>query len=195
MMRRHWFPKPYADTVARLRVPAGFLLVAAFAYFARPTPASMTAGLPIAAVGLLLRAWAAGHLAKNERLAVSGPYAWCRNPLYLGTLVVAAGLTVAARQPLLAALFAAVFGLVYLPVVELEEQHLRQLFPEFEDYAARVPLLVPRRPGRGTAGAPRGYPACATGRFRWALYLKNREYDALGGFLAGVAWLVWRAWG
>jgi len=183
-MRRHWFPKPYADAVARLRVPAGFLLAAAFAYFARPTPASMAAGLPVAGAGILLRAWAAGHLAKNERLAVSGPFAWCRNPLYLGTLVVAAGLAGAAREPLLAVLFAAVFGLVYLPVVELEEQHLRQLFPEYEDYAARVPLFVPRRPAR-----------VGEGRFRWALYLKNREYNALVGFLAGVAWLAWRAWG
>ena len=190
-MRRHWFPKPYADAVARLRVPAWFLLVAAFAYFSRPAPQSLAAGVPLAVVGLLLRAWAAGHLAKNERLAVSGPYGWCRNPLYLGTLVVAAGLAVAARQPLLAVVFAAVFGLVYLPAIELEEQHLRQLFPEYADYAARVPLLVPRRTAGGTA--------CATGqrldRFRWALYWKNQEYNALVGFLAGVAWLAWRAWG
>ena len=183
-MRRHGFPKGYADAVARLRVPAGFVLVAAFAWFARPTPGSVAVGLPVAAAGLALRAWAAGHLAKNERLAVSGPYAWCRNPLYLGTLVVAAGLAVAARQPLLAVLFAAVFGLVYLPVVELEEQHLRKLFPEYADYAARVPWLWPRRPGRAAAG-----------RFQRVLYRKNREYKALAGFLAGVGWLAWRVWG
>jgi protein-S-isoprenylcysteine O-methyltransferase Ste14 len=183
-MRRHWFPKAYADVVARLRVPAGFLLVAAFGWWARPTAGSLAAGLPVAAAGLALRAWAAGHLAKNERLAVSGPYAWCRNPLYLGTLVVAAGLAAAARQPWLAVLFAAVFAGVYLPVVELEEQHLRKLFPEYEEYAARVPWLWPRRPGR--AGGE---------RFRWSLYLKNQEYNALAGFLAGVAWLAWRAWG
>jgi protein-S-isoprenylcysteine O-methyltransferase Ste14 len=183
-MRRHWFPKPYADAVARWRVAAGFLLVAAFAYFAAPTPASLAAGLPVAAAGLLLRGWAAGHLAKNERLAVSGPYAWCRNPLYLGTLVVAAGLAVAARRPLLAALFAAVFALVYLPAIELEEQHLRQLFPEFADYAERVPWLIPRPPSRSVAG-----------RFQQALYWKNREYKAWLGLLAGAAWLAWRAWG
>ena len=183
-MRRHWFPKPYADAVARWRVPAGFLLVAAFAYFSKPTPGSLAAGLPAAAAGLALRAWAAGHLAKNERLATSGPYAWCRNPLYLGTLVVAAGLAVGAREPWLALLFAAVFGLVYLPAVELEEQHLRALFPEYADYSARVPLLVPRRPGQ-----------VSKGHFRWTLYWRNQEYNALLGFLAGVAWLVWRAWG
>lgn len=190
-MPRPRFSKRYADTVARLRVPAGFVLAAAFAWLARPTPGSLAVGLPVAAAGLLLRAWAAGHLAKNERLAVSGPYAWCRNPLYLGTLVVAAGLAAAARQPWLAALFAAVFVAVYLPAIELEEQHLRKLFPEYADYAARVPWLWPRRPGRTAAGGT----ACATGHFRWALCRKNQEYQALAAFLAGVAWLAWRAWG
>lgn len=182
-MRTYWFPKPYADLVARLRVPCGFLLVAAFAYFSAPTFGSLALGLPVAAAGLLLRAWAAGHLAKNERLAVSGPYAYVRNPLYLGTLLAALGFALAARRWLLGALFAGVFALIYLPVVELEEQHLRQLFPDYPAYAARVPRLLPRRPR-----APSDHP------FRWPLYRKNQEYQALLGFLAGVAWLAWKAW-
>jgi protein-S-isoprenylcysteine O-methyltransferase Ste14 len=182
-MRRYWFPKKYADAVARLRVPCGFLLVAAFAWFAAPSPASLGTGLPVAAIGLFLRGWAAGHLAKNRNLATSGPYGHLRNPLYLGTLTVAAGLVIASRQWSLAALFAAVFGLVYLPVIELEEQHLRKLFPQYQHYAERVPLLVPRITA---AGAP--------GTFRWALYRKNEEYQALLGFLAGTALLAWKAW-
>jgi protein-S-isoprenylcysteine O-methyltransferase Ste14 len=182
-MRRYWFPKPYADRVARLRVPCGFLLVAAFAWFAAPTPGSLAIGLPVAAAGLLLRGWAAGHLAKNERLATSGPYAHVRNPLYIGTLTVAAGLAICSREPLLAALFGAVFALVYLPAIELEEQHLRKLFPEYAQYAERVPMLAPRFRGEG-AGA----------RFRWALYRRNEEYQALLGLLAGAAFLAWKAW-
>ena len=91
------FPKPYADFVQRLRVPIGFLLVAAFAYWSAPTAQSLAWGTPISAAGLFLRAWAAGHLAKNQNLAVSGPYRFTRNPLYLGTLLVAAGLVVASR--------------------------------------------------------------------------------------------------
>jgi protein-S-isoprenylcysteine O-methyltransferase Ste14 len=182
-MRRYWFPKPYADRVARLRVPFGFLLVAAFAWFAAPTPGSMAIGLPVAAAGLLLRGWAAGHLAKNERLATSGPYAHVRNPLYVGTLTVAAGLAICSREPLLAALFAIVFALVYLPAIELEEQHLRKLFPEYEQYAERVPMLAPRLRGEG-----------ASGSFRWALYKRNEEYQALFGLIAGVAFLAWKAW-
>jgi protein-S-isoprenylcysteine O-methyltransferase Ste14 len=182
-MRPYWFPKRYADLAARLRVPCGFLLVAAFAYFSAPTFRSLAVGLPVAASGLLLRAWAAGHLAKNERLAISGPYAYVRNPLYLGTLLAALGFALGARRWLLGALFAAVFVLIYLPVVELEEQYLNQLFPDYAAYAARVPRLFPRWPH-----APSDH------RFRWALYGKNQEYQALLGFLAGVAWLVWRAW-
>ncbi len=114
-----WFTKPYADSVQRLRVPIGFLLAAAFAYWSSPTVWSIEWGAPISIAGLLLRGWAAGHLAKNQSLAVSGPYAFTRNPLYLGTLLVALGLVIASRELALAVLFAAAFGLVYLPAIKL----------------------------------------------------------------------------
>ena len=140
------FPKSYADRVARLRVPFGFLLVAAFAWFSHPTPESLLAGLPLSVCGLALRAWAAGHLVKNARLARSGPYASVRNPLYIGTLLVAAGLVAASRSIGLGLLFAAIFGLVYLPVIQLEEQHLRSLFPEYTAYAREVPRAVAASP-------------------------------------------------
>jgi protein-S-isoprenylcysteine O-methyltransferase Ste14 len=180
-MARYWFPKSYADFVQRLRVPIGFLLVAAFAYWSSPTARSLAWGAPISVAGLLLRGWAAGHLAKNQSLAVSGPYAFTRNPLYLGTLLVALGLVVASRQPGLAVLFAMAFGLVYLPAIELEEQHLRTLFPEYASYARRVPRLGIRMPGER-----------ATESFRLALYRQNQEYQAAAGFLAGLALLVWK---
>jgi len=178
------FPKPYADHVAKLRVPFGFLLVVAFAWFSHPSMRSLAFGLPVSFCGLALRAWAAGHLAKNAQLAQSGPYRYLRNPLYVGTLLVAAGLVIASQSIGLGILFAAVFGLIYLPVIQLEEQHLRSLFPEFAQFAQQVPALLPRlRPANG-GGA----------RFRPQLYLKNREFEALAGFLAGVALLVWKAW-
>ena len=138
------FPKPYADAVARLRVPSGFLIVIVFAWFSSPTPLSMAVGIPLSLLGLALRAWAAGCLAKNRELATGGPYAYTRNPLYIGTLLVAAGLAIASRSPGLAVLFAAVFLLVYLPVIQNEEQHLRKIFPEYAAYAERVPALIPR---------------------------------------------------
>jgi protein-S-isoprenylcysteine O-methyltransferase Ste14 len=137
------FPKPYADAVARLRVPSGFLIVVVFGWFSHPTPGSLAFGLPISVLGLALRAWAAGCLAKNRELATGGPYAHTRNPLYIGTLLVAAGLAVSSRSVGLGALFAVVFLFVYLPVIQLEEQHLRSIFPEYSAYAGRVPALWP----------------------------------------------------
>ena len=177
------FPKPYADFVAKLRVPSGFLLVAVFAWFSHPSPGSLAWGLPVSLAGLALRGWAAGCLAKNRQLATGGPYAYLRNPLYAGTLLVAAGLAIASRSGGLAALFAAVFLLVYLPVIELEEQHLRRLFPEYAGYAKQVPALFPRL---------RPYPQKSSNPFRFALYLTNQEYQAGAGFAAGMLFLIWK---
>lgn len=175
--------KRYADFVAKLRVPCGFVLVVTFAWLSRPSATSLALGLPVSIAGLALRAWATGHLEKNMRLTRSGPYSFLRNPLYVGTLLVAAGFVVASRRWILAALFAAVFLLVYLPVIELEEQHLRSLFPEFREYAARVPALFPAL-----------HPERHAARFQPELYRRNREYEALLGFLAGVAFLIAKMW-
>ena len=96
-MPRYYFPKPYADFVARLRVPSGFLLVVTFAWLSQPDSRSLAWGLPLSVLGLFLRGWAAGHLAKNQTLTRGGPYAYLRNPLYVGTLAVAAGLVISSR--------------------------------------------------------------------------------------------------
>jgi protein-S-isoprenylcysteine O-methyltransferase Ste14 len=177
------FPKPYADVVARLRVPSGFLIVAVFAWFSQPTAQSLEIGLPISLVGLALRAWAAGCLAKNQQLATSGPYAYTRNPLYLGTLVVAAGLSLAARSWGLGILFAAVFVFVYLPVIQNESEYLNVLFGDYPAYSAAVPLLLPRvTPHRQGIVNP----------FRFSLYLTNQEYNAGAGFAAGMLFLLWK---
>jgi protein-S-isoprenylcysteine O-methyltransferase Ste14 len=178
-----FFPKPYADLVARLRVTCGFILVVAFAWLSHPDAISLAFGLPVSALGLLLRAWATGHVEKNIRLAESGPYAYVRNPLYLGTLLVAAGFVVASRRWLLAVLFGAVFVLIYLPAIELEEQHLHKLFPAFADYARRVPGLWPTL-----------HPVRSAESFRWDLYVRNREYQALIGFAVGAAFLIAKLW-
>jgi protein-S-isoprenylcysteine O-methyltransferase Ste14 len=175
------FPKPYSDVVQRLRVPAGFLLLVSFAFLAEPTTRSIASALPVILAGLLLRAWAAGHLRKDTTLTDSGPYAYTRNPLYLGSFVAAMGFAWGGRSWVLGLIFAAVFVLIYLPVMELEEQHLRQLFEGYGAYAQRVPLLIPK-PGPG-----------GTRRFDWAAYLKNQEYKAALGLLVGVAVLLWKA--
>lgn len=179
---RAWFPRHYAETVQRLRVSTGFLLAAAFLYLAQPSKLSLAAGLPVAALGLLLRSWAAGHLAKNETLTTGGPFAFTRNPLYLGTLVTALGFAAAAQSAALVVLFAAAFLLIYLPVIEREQEHLIHLFPGYPAYAAQVPMLLPRL-------TPYGKP----GGFRFSVWRRNKEYKAAAGFALVTAYLVWRA--
>ena len=160
---------------------SGFAIAALYAVYARPSRASLAAGLAVALAGLALRAWACGHLAKNQRLATTGPFAYTRNPLYLGTLTSAAGLAIAGREAWLAAVFGVYFLAVYLPVIGEEESHLRDLFPEYGEYAAGAPRFVPRL-----------RPAYGGGRFEWRLYWRNREYEAFLGFLAAVVLLFYR---
>ena len=153
----------------------------AFASLSKPSRASMLIGLPISALGLVIRGWATGHLAKDQRLATTGPYAYLRNPLYAGTLIVALGMVLAARSPWLAAISAASFALVYFPAIELEEQHLSEIFPQYADYAKRVHRFVPLRSWKGSRV-----------RFSWTLYRGNEEYKALIGFVFAIAWLFWK---
>ncbi len=173
------FPKAYADRVAKLRVPGGFVLIVAFLWLAQPSWTSFIIGMVVGALGLALRAWAAGHLEKNQTLADGGPYAHTRNPLYIGTLTVAAGFVIASRRWELAVLAAIVFVGIYLPVVELEEQHLRTLFPQYARYAEEVPRLIPTPRGRASKR-----------RFQWSVYRRNEEYQALIAFLIGAVVLV-----
>ena len=180
-MRKHWFPKPYADFVMRMRVPSGFLLGISFGLLAAPTPMSLLYGPLLAFPGLALRGWAAGHLKKNQDLADGGPYAWTRNPLYLGTLLVALGLALAAQSWIVFAVTVAVFGLVYLPVIEQEEQHLLKIFPRYREYAERVPLLWPKIP-----------ESSGTGDFDINIYLKNEEWKATAAYMIGMGYLVWK---
>jgi hypothetical protein len=176
------FPKAYADTVQRLRVPSGLALAAAFVWLADPVLPTLLMGLPLALAGLAIRAWAAGHLRKNQQLTTSGPYAIVRNPLYIGTLLTALGCTVAAARPALAFLAGAVFLFVYLPVMEQEEQHLSRLFPDFAAYARRVHQLIPTLPEK--------FPPQS---FSWDVYLRNKEQKALYGFLAVYGFLIAKA--
>lgn len=178
MRSSYWFSKPYADFVQRLRVACGFLLLIAFAVLSQPSASSLLGGLPVSVIGLVLRAWAAGHLAKDRQLASSGPYAYIRNPLYAGTLIVALGIVIASRSLWLALVFALGFLLVYLPAIELEEQHLREIFPEYAAYAARIPRFIPLARWHAMPS-----------HFSLALYLRNEEYKALIGFSIAAAWL------
>src|SRR4029077_8671711 len=123
----------------------GFVCGALFLFFARPTGWTLMVGGAVALPGLALRAWASGHLSKNEALAVTGPYAYTRNPLYLGSFLMGLGFTIAAGQAWLVIIFIVMIVGIYLPVMRVESATLATLFgKKFERYAKEVPLLFPR---------------------------------------------------
>src|SRR5947207_1375086 len=115
----------------RIRVPLGFVFAGAYIWLARPTSWSIIAGGAIALIGLVIRALASGHVKKNEVLTVGGPYAYTRNPLYFGSLILAAGFSLAARSWWIALIAAVMFFAIYIPVIRSEEEFLRRHFPEF----------------------------------------------------------------
>ena len=163
--------RSWAPIARRIRVPAGFIFAAFYFWAAKPVPWSLAGGALVAVAGLLLRALASGHVTKNEALTTTGPYAYVRNPLYLGSVVTAAGFAVAARNLWIALAIIALFIILYLPVIRSEESVLQAKFPGFDEYVQHVPRLLPRC-------TPYGNSAHS---FSWALYRKHREYNAVVG--------------
>ena len=164
----------------RIRVPLGFLFAVFYFWRARPDWISLALGGVVAAAGVFFRAMASGHVKKNEQLATTGPYAYCRNPLYLGSIIIAIGFAIGSRDFWVAIGIIGLFSAIYVPVIRGEETFLREKFAGFDDYAKRVPRMLPRftaaRYGDDDGG------------FSMALYLKHREWNALLGsvLLAGA---------
>jgi protein-S-isoprenylcysteine O-methyltransferase Ste14 len=173
--------KGYAAWAAQWRVPLGFLLGVAYLIFSQPTPKLLVVGSALALAGILVRAWAAGCLDKNQSLATGGPYAHTRNPLYLGSLMMGAGFAVAGGSWILGVALIVLFLLVYWPVMRREEAYLGQQFGEvFARYSSAVPFFFPALGPRIASGGP----------FQWKQYRKNREYQAALGCAAAIAFLV-----
>lgn len=172
-------------TIQRIRVPLGFVFAALFLYFARPDAVTLTIGSGIAMIGVLIRAWASGHIRKAETLAVAGPYAYTRNPLYVGSFIMGIGFTVAAGVWWLAILFSVLFFGIYLPVMRVEAGDMRRIFgEEFDEYEQHVPMLIPRlTPWKSSPG-----------RFDFQLYLRYREYRAAIGAALAVVVLTAKAY-
>ena len=167
-------PAGPASALARRRVPLGFLCAAAALWLARPTPRSLAIGAAVAAVGELLRIWAAGHLEKGREVTVSGPYRFTRHPLYVGSSIVGAGIAIASWSPIVAALTALYLGVTLSAAIATEERHLT------EKFGGAYPAY---RDGRATA-APR--------RFSLARAMRNREYRAVAGLAVALALLALR---
>ena len=167
----------------RWRVRIGYPVALVYLILARPTPRSLAIGALVGALGIVIRARAAGYLRKHEALAVSGPYAFTRNPLYFGSVILGAGFVVAGDSLWAAIIVAAYLALFYPAVMEREESELHAHYGDaFLEYAARVPLFWPR-----VRLAPQ--PRESSPKFSSQLYRRNREYQAALGFLVGLALL------
>ena len=178
-------PSKFVKFLQRIRVFSGFVIAIVFLVFSRPMPATLAAGIAIAAIGVLLRVWACGHLRKSSELDVSGPYAYTRNPLYLGTFIIALGFGVASGSWWLFLLISAYVGSIYFPVMNVEAVVLKErLGSEYIDYADNVPLLFPRLTAWKKSDR----------RFDFQLYLKNGEYNAAIGFAVASVFLALKSY-
>ncbi len=165
----------------RIRVPLGFLAAALYLFTLwqhAPRPVAIAWSLALVLPGLWLRGYASGYVKKNRELAVTGPYAHTRNPLYLGSMLMAAGFALALLSWLVAMVLAAGFAIIYIPVIASEERFLRATFPGFDDYCRMVPRIIPRLTPAKAAGGGANEPA---GGFSLDLYLRHREYNAAIG--------------
>jgi protein-S-isoprenylcysteine O-methyltransferase Ste14 len=175
----------YSEAAKKLRLPLGFALGILYLIFAHPTQLALITGGAVAFFGVLVRAWASGHISKNERLAVTGPYAHTRNPLYFGSFLIAAGFAIAAHWALLLVVIA-LWAFIYAPTMERERANISGRFPEaYARYSENVPAFVPRViPWKGDAQDSDG--------FSLALYMKHGEWKALLTYLLAMGWLALR---
>jgi len=173
--------KDYRKTLQRIRVTCGYIFAIVFLVFCRPSAVSLSIGLPIAILGLLIRAWACGHLRKQKELDTSGPYAFTRNPLYLGSFLITIGFGVASGVWWLALIAVVFFLSIYLPVINVETSELEKVIGEpYIEYGRHVPRFLPRlMPWKKSDKA-----------FDFQLYLKNGEYMAAIGVLAAALALI-----
>jgi hypothetical protein len=164
----------------------GFVFAAVFLWRAQPSLRTLAASLLLVVPGLWLRGYASGYVKKNAELATTGPYAHTRNPLYLGSMLIAFGFAAAAASWLILIALAVLFAAIYIPTILGEEAYLREHFTSFDVYVHQVPRLLPRI----TAARVGGVEPLDPGAFSPALYRKHREYNALMGAGAIYAALV-----
>ena len=170
------------------------MLAVLFLWLARPGLVSIVTGATVVLLGLGIRGWAAGVLEKDRELAVSGPYAFTRNPLYLGSFVIGIGAVIAGGLPWFGLLFIAFFAIMYREAMVRESERLAERFGgAYRHYREAVPLFVPRVPRYDPPAEPE--PGAGKRTFSVARYLRNREYEAVLGAAAAFGLLSLKAAG
>jgi len=169
------------------RIPV-FLGAFLLLLFAKPEPIKMVVGMILIIVGEAIRIWAAGHLQKNESLTVTGPYAYVKNPLYIGSILITAGFCIFADNIYLLA--AATFGFCfhYIPYKKkVEGNRLKKIFgSQYVDYDEKVPEYIPRRTPYSNQKV----------RWQFGNFIENSEEGILLIIIAGVILMLSRPyWG
>jgi protein-S-isoprenylcysteine O-methyltransferase Ste14 len=175
--------RSWGKLAQKMRVPAGTLLGVVFLLLMHPSARSLWIGGVVTAIGASIRIWASGHIDKGRVLAREGPYALTRNPLYLGSFLMALGILLAGQGYWLLIPFSLFYVALYYPVMKAEEEELLQGHgEEFLEYSRQVPLFFPSfsRFGQGASD------------FLWSRVIRNREHRTVAGLLLAEAFLVLR---
>jgi len=169
--------------LSRIRVRAGYVAGALALYFAEPTRDSVILGGAIALAGELIRIWASGHIEKTLKLATGGPYAHTRNPLYVGSVLMALGFLAAARHPVSIIAGLAYLVVFYPAIIREEAKFLRGKFPdEYHAWAKAVPLFFPRP----TPAGPR------QSKYQVSRLLANHEWRSVLGLAVLSAFMLFK---
>jgi protein-S-isoprenylcysteine O-methyltransferase Ste14 len=156
--------------------------------FAKPSKPGMMIGIILIVIGEGIRIWAAGHLQKNEALTVTGPYAYVKNPLYIGSILISTGFCILADNIYLLAASTFMFCFHYIPYKKkVEGDRLKKIFgSQFEDYDQKVPDYIPRRMPYSSQKS----------RWRFGNFIENSEEGILMIIIAGILLILSRPfWG
>jgi protein-S-isoprenylcysteine O-methyltransferase Ste14 len=170
----------------RLRVPLGFVFALLYFLLARPIFGWwFFLGIVTASIGVGIRIWAAGHLRKWQKLAISGPYRFTRNPLYLGSSLIGSGFSIASNESFLLVLFLILFVTIYVPVMRREGKELLTLYgSDYKTYSQQAPLFFPK--------CTQGSGPTNRSTFSWRRVFANREHNAIIGCLTTILFLYLR---
>ncbi|MFO7981338.1 MAG: isoprenylcysteine carboxylmethyltransferase family protein [Candidatus Aminicenantes bacterium] len=168
--------------IYKWRVRVGSLAALAALILARPTFKSIILGFMICLLGLFVRTWACGHIQKEEKLSVSGPYRYTRNPLYLGNLIIGIGVTAGSCSWLVLGIFCLYFLVFYPVIINIEKHKMEKLFPKQYESFKQVPLFIPSLKAKLPPDKK---------KFKWSLFSENKEYRAfIGVTLFWVAMII-----